>query len=242
MKRLISMTLLALVAGGVEAATRDPLVDMLRVQADIEKRLLVSDFASLERITEQLRSATDRMMRLSDDLLRAQREGEDAGSFNARSADLRKAETEVGELTASAQQLRATIAARRGYLEQVQQEVKQLENKGEVAKDDLSGRWSVAIDPGGIDGTFDLTLDGTIVTGVYQLSGGWKGSLRGTFVGGNVRLERIDAQLGFVAVYTGRLVVRGGERRLEGTWEATNLAAGMAASGSWVGRRQTDHE
>jgi hypothetical protein len=76
------------------------------------------------------------------------------------------------------------------------------------------------------------------VTGLYQLSGGWKGSMRGTLIGDRVHLERIDAQQGFVAVYNGRLVTRGGEKRIEGVWEATGLATGQPAAGSWVARRE----
>jgi hypothetical protein len=102
----------------------------------------------------------------------------------------------------------------------------------------LSGRWSVVMEPGSLKGTFDLRLDGSVVTGVYQLSGGWRGSLRGTLIDGNVRLERIDSQQGFNAVYSGRLITRGNEKRLEGTWDATNLAVGMPVSGTWVGRRE----
>jgi len=94
------------------------------------------------------------------------------------------------------------------------------------------------VEPGAMKGTFDLRLDGSLATGVYQLSGGWRGSLRGTLIDGSVRLERIDSQQGFCAVYTGRLVARGNEKRLEGTWEATNLAAGMPAAGTWMGRRE----
>ncbi len=239
MRRAIFPGLLAiLLVLPVAGQTADPVVDMLRLQVGIEKRLLVADLASLERVVGQLRGAADRMVRLADDLLRAEKEGEDAASFAARSTDLRRAEGDVAELTAAAQQIRTTVAARRGYLEQVQAELKQLEDNASPGKDDLSGRWIVAIEPGGLKGAFDLHLDGTLVSGVYQLSGGWKGSLRGTFIGGGVRLERIDAQLGFAAVYNGRLVTRGGEKRLEGSWDATNLAAGMPVSGTWVGRRE----
>jgi hypothetical protein len=113
-----------------------------------------------------------------------------------------------------------------------------MEEATQATPDDLSGRWIVAVEPGSFSGAFDLRLDGTIVTGVYQLSGGWKGSLRGTFIDGDVRLERIDSQQGFVAVYTGRLVTRDTEKRLEGTWDATNLAAGLPTSGTWVARRE----
>jgi len=234
---MVGTVVALLLACPVLAQGRDPVIETLRLQVDIEKRLLAGDFVSLERTVGQLRAATDRMLRLADDLLRAEREGEDTSSLAARSTDLRRAESEICELTAAAQQLRATIAARRGLLEQVTAELKQLELAAPAGRDELSGRWTVAIEPGGLRGSFDLLLDGTLVSGVYQLSGGWKGSLRGTFIGGTVRLERIDAQLGFAAVYSARLVQRGAEKRLEGTWDATNLAAGMPVSGTWVGRR-----
>ncbi len=239
MRRTIAVTAgvitLALAAA---AQGRDPVLDMFKAQRDIEKRLLAAELATMERVQEQLRGACDRLVRLGDDLLRAQKDGEDLGTFTARSADLRHAESEVAELVASAQQLRTTLGARRAYLEQVQAEIRRMEESAQATPDDISGRWTVAIEPGGFNGTFDLRLDGTIVTGVYQLSGGWKGSLRGTFIGGDVKLERIDTQLGFVATYTGRLVSRDSERRLEGSWEATNLAAGMPNSGSWLARRE----
>jgi hypothetical protein len=239
MKRVIlaGLAILAL-ARPAAAAAGEPVADMLRLQADIERRLLAADYASLERVASQTRAAADRMVRLADDLVRAEKEGETTESLAARSNDLRRAEAEVEELIAAARQIRATVAARRGLLQQVEAELKQLEDAAPAGRDDLSGKWNVAIEPGGLRGTFDLLLDGTLVSGVYQLSGGWKGSLRGTLVGGNVRLERIDAQLGFAAVYTARIVTRGGEKRLEGTWDATNLTAGMPVSGTWVGRRE----
>jgi len=239
MRRAIFSGLVALLlALPCAAQGHDPVVDMLRLQVGVEKRLLTADYASLERVTSQLRSASDRMVRLTEDLVRAEKEGETMESFTARSADLRRAEAEVGELTSTSRQLRDTISARRSLLQQVEAELKQLEDATPAGRDDLSGKWNVAIEPGGLRGTFDLMLDGTLVSGVYQLSGGWKGSLRGTLVGGTVRLERIDAQLGFAAVYSGRLVTRAGEKRLECTWDATNLVAGMPVSGTWVGRRE----
>ena len=227
-----------LLACSAAAQGRDPVLEMFKAQRDIEKRLLGADLATMERVQDQLRGACDRLVRLGDDLLRAQKDGEDLGSFTARSADLRHAEAEVGELVASAQQLRTTIGARRAYLDQVLAEIRRMEEATQATPDDLSGRWIVAVEPGSFSGAFDLRLDGTIVTGVYQLSGGWKGSLRGTFIDGDVRLERIDSQQGFVAVYTGRLVTRDTEKRLEGTWDATNLAAGLPTSGTWVARRE----
>jgi hypothetical protein len=235
--RLVTIVALLLPVWGA-AQGRDPVLEVFKTQAEVEKRLLAADLGALSNVQDQLRGASDRLLRLGDDLLRAQREGEDLGGFIARSTDLRRAESELESLLGNAQQLRSTIGARRAYLEQVQAEIRRMEEAGQTAGDELSGRWLVTIDPGAMKGTFDLRLDGTLVTGVYQLSGGWKGSLRGTLISGDIHLERIDAQQGFVAVYSGSLVTRGNEKRLEGTWEATNLAAGMPGSGTWVGRRE----
>jgi len=231
---------LASLAGIAAAQGNETVLEVFKTQLDMERRLLGADVAALERLQEQLRGATDRLLRLNDDLLRAEREGEDMTSFAARSEDIRRAEAEVDELTRAAQHVRNTMGARRGTVDQLQEEIKRLEGSLGTGRDELSGRWSVAIEPGALRGTFELRLDGTLLTGVYQLAGGWRGSLRGTFIGGNVRLERIDSQLGLVAIYTARLATREDERRLEGRWESTNLADGMAQSGTWVARRETE--
>jgi hypothetical protein len=239
MKRTSMLTVIALLlAGSAFAQGRDPVLDVFKAQAEVEKRLLAADLATLDRVQEQLRAASDRLLRLGDDLLRAQKDGEDLGSFNARSADLRRAESDLESLVGSAQQLRSTIGARRAYLEQVQAEIRRMDEANQASPDEVSGRWNISIEPGAMKGTFDLRLDASLVTGVYQLSGAWRGSLRGTFIDGNLRLERIDTQQGFNAVYTARLVTRGNEKRFEGTWDATNLAVGMPAAGTWVGRRE----
>lgn len=238
MKRLASL-LCVWLATPLWAQSGDTvLLDVFRTQLELEKRLISAELSQLEKGQEDLRLACDRMLRLADDLLRAQRDGEDSATLTSRSGDLRRAEAEVAALIAGSQQLRATIVARRAVIEQLTAEVKRLEETLQTAGDDLSGRWQVAIEPGGLKGTFDLRLFGTLVSGVYELAGGWKGSLRGTLVGNTVRLERIDSQLGFVAVYTGRLEVRGAERRIEGTWQATNLAAGLPSAGTWLAQRE----
>ncbi|MFZ5804514.1 MAG: hypothetical protein ACOY7U_06645 [Acidobacteriota bacterium] len=238
MKRLASL-LCVWLATSLWAQSGDTvLLDVFRTQLELEKRLISAELSQLEKGQEDLRLACDRMLRLADDLLRAQRDGEDSATLTSRSGDLRRAEAEVAALIAGSQQLRATIVARRAVIEQLTAEVKRLEETLQTTGDDLSGRWQVAIEPGGLKGTFDLRLFGTLVSGVYELAGGWKGSLRGTLVGNTVRLERIDSQLGFVAVYTGRLEVRGGERRIEGTWQATNLAAGLPSAGTWLAQRE----
>jgi hypothetical protein len=103
-----------------------------------------------------------------------------------------------------------------------------------AARDLLSGRWRVRIEPPGTDGTFELRLAGTVVTGTYQLSDGASGSLTGSLVNGKLRLERVDSQHGFDSVFEGSLA----GNALSGTWTATELAAGEATRGQWTATRQ----
>ena len=64
----------------------------------------------------------------------------------------------------------------------------------------------------GQEGVAHLNQRGTLVEGTYSLSGGFSGSFRGTFVAGKVRLERIDSQYGFAAIYYGPARLRSAER------------------------------
>lgn len=239
MRRVLGAALVLCGFGSaVLAQYRDPVLEVFRAQAEIEKRLLAADLAALEKAQSDLGEASSRLLRLGDDLLRAEREGEEVSGLQARSSDIARAEAELARLIGTCQMVRTALGVRRSVLEQMEAEIKRLEEASQAGQDELSGRWSVVIEPGGMRGTFDLRLDGTLVTGVYLLAGGWKGSLRGTLIGETVRLERIDTQLGFVAVYSGRLVARDGGKQLEGSWNATNLAAGMPAAGTWVAKRE----
>ncbi|HZF07506.1 MAG TPA: hypothetical protein VFE33_01830 [Thermoanaerobaculia bacterium] len=103
-------------------------------------------------------------------------------------------------------------------------------------RDPVSGHWRVRIGPGDHTGTFDLHLDGTLVTGRYALNDGAAGSLTGTYVSGTLRLQRVDTQRGLDVTYTGTLDPAAG--RLTGAWQGTELANGTAFNGGWTAARQ----
>jgi hypothetical protein len=96
----------------------------------------------------------------------------------------------------------------------------------------LTGKWDLVVQPG-LSGTAFLVQQGTLVSGTYELSGGWTGSFRGTLVANKVRLERIDSQLGFAAIFYGELDLGADPIVIQGHWEATQLATGMATAGGW---------
>lgn len=130
-----------------------------------------------------------------------------------------------------AAELRRSIGARRFRLGLLREA---LARREPVLRDALSGRWQLHVLPTGQRGIATLRLDGALVAGAYELDGGFRGSLRGTFVGGKLTLERIDAERGFDAVFEARLV---GEGRLAGGWRTTGLAGSDYTSGDWSATR-----
>ena len=100
----------------------------------------------------------------------------------------------------------------------------------------LDGLWQIELAPQNIYGLMKLVVDGQLASGSYRMSNGNRGSLRGTWTGGVLRLEAIHSDLGPVANFEGGL--DGSD--LAGRWNATVLGAGEAEAGSWVAYRVTD--
>lgn len=107
-------------------------------------------------------------------------------------------------------------------------------------RDPLTGHWSVVVLPQNLTGTFDLTLNGTLVAGSYTLTGGnlssSTGSFRGTYADNHLRLERVDSRRGFDSTFLGSVDPATG--RLSGTWTASDLASGQPARGDWSATRE----
>jgi hypothetical protein len=98
----------------------------------------------------------------------------------------------------------------------------------------VAGRWQVQILPQNVAGIFDLRLDGTVVSGTYQI-GTTKGSWRGTFVDNDLRLERIDSKGGFDSVFSGTF--NPATQTITGSWTANELASGQPTRGDWTAAR-----
>ncbi|HVG07614.1 MAG TPA: hypothetical protein VNM67_07895 [Thermoanaerobaculia bacterium] len=97
--------------------------------------------------------------------------------------------------------------------------------------DPVSGTWQVTVRPQNQSGTWELALNGTLVSGSYRMNGGAAGSFRGTYADNRLRLERVDATRGFDSVFLGTVDPASG--RLSGSWTAQDLASGQPAQGDW---------
>ena len=231
-------TVLLILATAVPSAHAAlPLAQALSEEARVEQKVLADALGELQQSEEQLQGAWVRVDRQTSDLLRAQEQGESLDSLRLREADLRAAEAELMMHIRHSQHLRRELIASRLRIDELMAEVERLESTVGSSEDPISGPWRLVVEPGGQEGYMSLSLDGTLVQGTYQLEGGWTGSLRGTLVAGKLRLERIDSQIGFASVFYARLTGEGEDARLEGTWDATQLATGMPSSGSWLAER-----
>lgn len=235
MIRALRMLLVLAVASPAFAA--QPLTQSLREQLKIQSDLLRLDMAELEDQRGKLQEAWIRVEQGASDLATAQTQGESLESLRLRDQDLRQAEAELMMHVDSMQRIRRGVLTTQALIGAIEEEIRRLEQQVGPEPDPLSGTWRVVMEPGGQEGLMALQLDGTLVQGTYRLSGNWSGSLRGTLVSGKVRLERIDSQVGYAATLYGKLMARGAAARLEGTWEATQLAAGLPSGGSWYAER-----
>ncbi len=239
MKKL--MLLVVFVALLAPSSGEGQVADSLREQIRIREIVLESQLGDLANARQQLRELWSQFEQQTGGLMRAQQEGETVDSLRLRDDDLRRVESEFLAAITKFQQERRTTLENRTMLAALATEVERLSVEVGDAEAPLTGTWRLVVEPGQ-DGLAYLQQQGTLVTGTYALSGGFTGSFRGTLVAGKVRLERIDSQIGFAAIFYGRLVGQGRNLRLQGNWEATQLASGLASAGNWTGAKVQENE
>lgn len=221
--------LIAVLAGPLSLAA-DAVSDVLRADLARERRRMAADSSQLVDVARRLEVATG-------DLVSASRAVADVAGRADTSAE------EVGRredaMAAAEQEVRTLLDRRRLLVDRILERRRNIalldaELRGKsrgAAVDVLTGRWNVTMEPGEQRGVFRFALDGSLVSGDYTLEGGFSGSLRGTLVGDRLRVERVDSQLGFVAIFHGRLARDGSS--LAGTWESTTFGVGAAGAGRW---------
>jgi hypothetical protein len=229
---------LAGIAGAQEAAAPSAAVSaQIETELRLERKLLALDLAAYreargveQRTREQVAQSVGRLDQ----------------ALNGDSLALGTLETSHLDLSSS--RAAAQIAADRveWQLQRIEDRLRRigfLEGESGIRaaapRDPLTGRWNATVLPQNQTGTFDLTLNGTLVSGSYSLTGGVSGSsgsFRGTYTDNHLRLERIDAHRGADSIYLGTVDPATG--RLSGTWTANDLASGQPARGDWSATRE----
>ena len=239
MFRLPAVSLLILLALPLAASAQDPRTlaegsaqAPLQTELRLERRLLSLDLVSFNEARERDRRArqvVDQVLGRLDEAL--------AGDAVA----LGTLEDLQNDLDAARAVARITEQRLANELDRIKERLRRiglLEGETGVparVSDPISGRWRVTILPQNAAATFDLRLSGTVVTGSYQVAGGSAGSFRGTYTGGHLRLERIDASGGFDSVWEGTAA----SGRLAGTWMSNELVTGQPTRGDWTAVRES---
>jgi len=233
-------------AATLPSKTGDPVLDMLLSSVEMERRRVMEDLEEFDRVSGQASRAESDLNASLNQIARLAREGV-----------LDRAQLEQAEQAAADARARVQVGQdrRRAVSERLAEHIRRLAGfRDEMARrrdtlrsgpaDPLTGRWEVFINPGGRRGVYRLSLDGTILSGDYLLDGGFRGSVRGTFVGDRVVLERIDSERGLDARFYGRLTATPG-RRLAGTWEGTQIAPAPVSgpvAGTWSAQPAREEE
>lgn len=198
----------------------------------LERSLLALDLVSYNEARERARRA---QQGVNDVLARLDQ------ALAGDSVSLATLEALRDDLDASRAAARITEDRLSSQLERIQERLRRiglldggLSATAQRPADPVTGRWRVAVLPQNATATFDLRLNGTVVGGTYRVDGGSAGSFRGTYAGGVLRLERIDASGGFDSVWEGAV----GTNRIAGTWMANQLATGQPNRGDWTAVRE----
>ncbi len=239
----MSLAMFASAAAPAPSRTGDPVLDVLLLSLDMEKKRAAEDADEFDRSSERLARAEADLTAAVGRLARLVRDGSaERVTLDGASDAVEEARARVQVQQDHRRGIAESLAEHGRRSAALREEIAKRREGLRAPSDPVTGRWDVAINPGNRHGTMRLALDGTIVSGDYVLDGGFRGSLRGTFVGDRIALDRIDSERGFDAKFYGR-VTGGAARRIGGTWEGTVIAPATGPSaGSWSAQPARDEE
>jgi hypothetical protein len=204
-----------------------------RTVAMIHARLAAECMTRLEAEHGRLEKAWSLVDAGNKAIMDAQRQGASVENLRTQDDQLQQQEAQLLMRVFEIQRTRRELLTNRAVVEAAGgSQASRSEQEGV-----LTGRWDLSVQPG-LKGTTYLVQQGTLITGTYELSGGWTGSFRGTLVGNKVRLERVDSQLGFAAIFYGEVNLTADPDAIQGRWEATQLATGLPSAGGWSATRK----
>ncbi|HEV2846430.1 MAG TPA: hypothetical protein VG477_16370 [Thermoanaerobaculia bacterium] len=233
---ILVLALLPLAARAQEAETLTDAPAQAQIQTELrlERRLLSLDLVTFNEIRERERRARERVNGILDVL---------DETMAGDSLSLGGLETLHDELSTAREAARTAEGKLDSHLERLQERLRRIglleaEVAGGGARrlDPVSGRWRVTILPQNRTAIFDLRLNGTVVSGTYEVSGSTPGSFRGTYSGARLRLERIDSEGGFDSVWEAIV----GENTLSGAWQSNQLVTGQPTRGDWTAVRESE--
>jgi hypothetical protein len=215
----------------------------VRALIEVERVLLAGDRGRYEALVGQRADAEERVQRVQHSLdatIRVEEDPPDSARLTLLVDQLHVAVADRESVIAAQRIVVERIGERLQRLELYTEQLAALEARDQHTEGLLSGAWELQLMPTDQAGTATLRQSGAVVTGTYQLEGGWTGSLQGTLVNRKVFLVRIDSRLGKSMELEGYLSADG--KRIRGSWLNYELAGGEGATGQWSAQRRTERE
>ncbi len=193
----------------------------------LNERLLQTEaFVFAESAWQDLDSALDGQLKTPLAELERLRTSTDAASVAAEYA------------SRQAQQARRDLFSRKRRIEALERQVRAILLGGNP-NDPVTGQWRVSLGSPVTEAVFELQLNGTLVAGSFRIGEGSEegpsGSLRGTYAGGQLNLERVDEDGGIAGIYLGTVDSASG--RASGIWNPNDLSAGGPGMIGWSAER-----
>jgi hypothetical protein len=228
MLRSLALLCLAILAFGPAAFAQGSVQTELRV----ERKLLSLDLVTYNEAREGQRRARQRLDEVLGRLDQAL--AGDSVAFGT----LERLQSELDAARVASRVAEDRVSAQLEKLQERLRRIGLLESESAAGRkaDPVTGRWRVTISPRNLGAVFELRLNGTVVSGSYQVAGSTGGSFRGTFAAGRLRLERIDANGGFDSVWEGTVA----DGRIAGTWTSHELVTGSPNRGDWTAVRESE--
>jgi len=240
--RFSKLLVFALLAWALAQTVTAAVPENLKSSFTVEARLLDREIDEYARARGRQREVVNRLRSITDKLDAA------LSDPNASVSSLKSMESEFGAALDSAYararetgEVRKRLYQRMSRLAELAREIeRQAGNQLLDIDTPLNGMWKIEAQPIDVHGLMNLRQEGTLVTGTYRLSNGNQGSVKGTFAGGNLRLDLVEVEAGHVGTIRGELNTDSSEVR--GDWQAMDLTGGRPSAGSWSAHKVSSDE
>lgn len=215
-----------------------PAVAALVAEMGVERTLLDEDLARYRAMGRKRAGSLPRLAELYTALDAALASTESGAPERARALleQIGFEEAEGDRARSAERELAERILVRIRRIALLEQQVASLDLTEEPEAGLVTGVWGVVFLPFSQRGTFTLRQSGALLSGTYELDGGFRGSLQGTLVNRKVFLVRIDSKLGRSMELEGYLGTDG--KTIRGNWLNYELAGTEGGTGQWSATRR----
>lgn len=245
MRRLAAMAVIVVLLSGAGWGADGPArgeapgaADAVRATLEVERTLLQEDkqrWARIKAERSELAARAAAARSALDDAMEAP-ETPSAARIDSLMGEVDDLDHRRLDLEVAERGLLERIHDRLRRIELLEERVVSLTARAGESRGPVAGTWDVALMPSGQRGTFVLVQTGTLVSGTYELDGGWTGSLQGTLIQRKLYLDRIDSRVGRWGRFEGVLSPDG--TRIRGSWTKLDVGSEGGAEGVWTGSRQ----